>query len=94
MTCAGTRDYACWNAAAFDGHEAGRRLAAAVPAAAEALPEFDADFVARVEATASAGKAGRPGGLGRLDKSLVAVRRQVDNLLDAVADGGIGTALR
>lgn len=57
MMCAGARDYACRSAATFDGHDAGRRFAAAVLAEAAPLPEFDRAVHDKVRAAVAARRA-------------------------------------
>jgi DNA invertase Pin-like site-specific DNA recombinase len=94
MMCSGARDYACWNAATCDGSEAGRRLAAAVLAAVENLPGFDADFLARVRAAAAARQTARAEELRRLDREAAEADKELNNLLDAVAQMGGSAALR
>ena len=63
--CSGARDYACWNAATFDGHGAGPRLAAAVLAVAEGLPAFDDGFRSKARAASVARRSGRAAALAR-----------------------------
>jgi site-specific DNA recombinase len=94
MMCAGARDYACWNAATFDGREAGRRLAAAVLAAAESLPEFDDAFRTKVAAAAVARRAGRVDALRRLDRELGQADRGLANVLDSLEKVGFSPALQ
>ncbi len=94
MMCSGARDYACWNAATFDGHAAGRRVAAAVLAAVESLPEFDATFRAKVAAAAAERRAGRAEVLKRLDAQLRQTERELANVADGVASAGFSETLR
>ena len=66
MMCSGARDYTCWNAATFDGALAGRRLVEAVLSLAEALPDFDEVFLAKLEAKAHASRSSRTNDLCQL----------------------------
>jgi DNA invertase Pin-like site-specific DNA recombinase len=93
LMCAGARDYACWNAATFDGHAAGPRLAGAVLLAAESLPEFDDVFRAKVEAQVGASLSDRDGALRRLERELSQVKSEMDNLTAAIARKGFSDAL-
>lgn len=88
MMCAGARDYSCWNAATFDGYEAGRELAAAVLEAAESLPEFDDVFRAKVTAQVSARRTIRAKALDHINRELKKVDNEIRNLLDALAQFG------
>ncbi len=94
MMCAGARDYSCWNGATFNGDEAGRRFAAAILAAAEELPDFDAAFRAKAEATAAGLRSGRTEALKRLDAQLRQVKCELANVTGAVASMGFSEALR
>jgi len=94
MMCSGARDYACWNAATFDGHMAGKRIAQAVLVAAENLPEFDKVFREKVEAAAGASRAGRTETLRRLDREFGQVERDLKNVVDALAKVGLSPALQ
>jgi site-specific DNA recombinase len=94
MMCAGARDYACWNSATFDGRDAAGRLAAALLEVVESLPEFDEVFRAKVEAAALARRSGRTEALGRLNRGISQVERDLLNLLDAVAQVGFSQALQ
>jgi hypothetical protein len=94
MMCAGAREYECWNAATFDGCQAGRRIASAVLAAVESLPEFDDVFRSKVEAAACASRAGRTENLRRLDREHEQVEREIGNVVDAIAKLGFSSALQ
>ena len=94
LMCSGAREHHCWNAATFDGADAARRLAAAILALAEALPEFDASFLARVEAAAGSRRVDRDVELRRLGAEIARLDREIGNLLDAVAAAGFSSALR
>jgi len=94
MMCAGARDYSCWNGATFNGDEAGRRVATAVLAAVESLPEFDDAFRAKVEAAAGARRAGRDEALRRLDRELAQAERELANVINSLAQVGFSAALQ
>jgi len=94
MMCAGAREYACWNAATFDGHESGRRLAAAVLKYAESLPEFDSVFRAKVEAAARASRITRDEDYRRLDREIGQSERDLANVIDAIMKIGYSAALQ
>jgi site-specific DNA recombinase len=94
LMCSGCRDYTCWNAATFDGTEAGARLVAAVLSEVEALPEFDDAFRARVEAAARARRSGRADAVGRLDQGIAEAGRELSNVVDAIAQVGYSAALK
>jgi site-specific DNA recombinase len=93
LMCSGARDYACWVAATFDGAEGARRVAAALLAAVELLPEFDAAFRAEAEAAALARGVARRDELARLDAALAEADRGIENLLDNLADVGRSEAI-
>ena len=93
LMCSGARDYACWNAATFDGLEAGPRLAAAVLAVAEGLPAFDDIFRSKARAASVARRSGRAAALARLDLDIAQAGREVANLTDAVSKMGHSVAL-
>lgn len=93
MMCSGARDYACWNAATFDGSDSARRLAAAVLSAAEDLPGFDAAFRKKVEAAAADRRSGREDALRKVEANLRELGRELDNLSDAVAKMGFSPTL-
>ena len=88
MMCSGVRDYACWNAATFDGRAAAGRLAAALLSAAESLPDFDEAFLAKVAEAASARSSGRAAALERLGKELAQAERESANLVESLAKMG------
>jgi DNA invertase Pin-like site-specific DNA recombinase len=94
LMCSGVREYRCWDAATFDGADAGRRLAKAILALAEALPDFDEAFRARVEAGTRARRSAREEALGRLNREAEAAERELCNLVDAVARIGFSAALQ
>lgn len=94
MMCAGARDYSCWNAATFDGHEAGERIARAVLANAENLPEFNEVFRQKVEAAAGASRAGRTETLRRLERESAQVERELRNVVDALVVVGLNPTLQ
>ncbi len=94
LMCSGTRDYRCWNAATFDGAEAARRIAGAVLALAESLPEFDESFRSRVEAKAGASRDAKAGDLARLDGEIRRVGIELANLSDAFARTGFSPTLQ
>lgn len=94
LMCSGARLYACWNAATFDGGEAGPRLAAAVLAVAEGLPAFDGAFRSRAQAASVARRSARAATLVRLDLDIAQAGREVANLTDAVSRMGFSEALR
>ena len=93
LMCSGTREYACWNAATFNGALAGRSLAEAVLSLAEGLPDFDDVFLAKVEAAAMVHRSAREEILRRLDRDLDATEKEVSNLTDAFARVGYSEAL-
>jgi DNA invertase Pin-like site-specific DNA recombinase len=93
LMCAGARDHACWNGASFDGAAAGRRVAAAVLAAAEALPAFDDVFRGKVRAAAEARGSAQAERLRELAREVPAVAREVANAADSLARIGFSPAL-
>ena len=94
MMCSGARDYACWNAATFDGRKAAGLLAGALLSAVESLPDFDEAFRAKVETAAIARRSGRAEALGRLNRGIAQVERELSNIADAVAGGMFSPTLR
>lgn len=94
MMCAGARDYACWNAATFDGRMAGERIAQAVLAAADNLPAFDEVFRRKVEDAAGASRAGRTETLRRLERESAQVERELKNVVDALVVVGLNPTLQ
>ena len=94
LMCSGAKDYACWNGATFDGAQGARRMAEAVLALAESLPDFDGDFLCRVESEARARASADADAMGRLARECEGAGRELANLLDAVARMGFSPALQ
>jgi site-specific DNA recombinase len=88
MMCSGSRDYRCWNAATFDGYDAGRRLSQAILAEIGRLPDFDKTFTAKLKAHAEARHSSRASALAEVGAQLVDVLAQIDRVTDAIARAG------
>jgi len=93
LMCSGVREYACWNAATFDGALAGRRLAEAVLSLAESLPDFDEAFRAKVEEKARDRRSAGADASARVTREAEAAAQELANLPDAVARMGYSPAL-
>jgi hypothetical protein len=93
MMCSGARDYKCWNASTFDGHDAARRIARAVLAMAESFPDFDADFLAHVEESIKSRKFSRASELSRLDERIAGIGRELSNLVEVLGRVGFSETL-
>jgi len=94
LMCSGARDYACWNAATFDGALAARRMAEAILSLAESLPDFDEVLQSKVESEARARQSACKDLMGRLVREAEAAGRELSNLLDAVARMGYSPGLQ
>ncbi|OWK41230.1 hypothetical protein FRUB_04593 [Fimbriiglobus ruber] len=88
MLCSGAVDYRCWNGVSFDGPEAARRIVSAVLGMVEALPEFDAEFAAKVREQIATGTAARDTERARLDRELDTLVHQIENVTAAIAAVG------
>lgn len=89
MMCAQARDYACWNAATFDGMIAGERILAAVLDAVASLPEFDETFRAKVEAKVREQSSRRSADLQAAEAERSVLVAEIRNLVEAIKGGGL-----
>jgi len=94
LMCSGAREYRCWDAATFDGTEAARRIAQAVLALSETLPEFDDAFRTKVEMKAGARRSARTDDLRRLGEEIAQVDRELTNVSDSFAKIGFSPVSR
>lgn len=86
LMCSGAREYRCWVGTTFHGPLAAERIAAAVFAEVQSLPEFDSillDEMRREMAAARATVDGRLAGLSREAQTLTRQIRSTTNLLVA-----------
>jgi DNA invertase Pin-like site-specific DNA recombinase len=88
MMCSGCRDYRCWNAATFDGYDAGRRLSQAILAEISRLPDFDKTFIAKLKAHVEVRRSSRGSDLARVGEQLDDVLIQIDRVTDAITRAG------
>ncbi len=87
LMCKNSRDRQCWNAVGFDGELAATKIATAISTALFELDGFESQFAAMLAAAPDRldGRAGRWAALLESEESL---RKQGDNLMDAIAQRG------
>jgi hypothetical protein len=93
MMCSGSREYRCWNAVTCDGFDAARRLAQAILAEINTLPDFDAAFRDKVRTQLDARNSARTTELTRLNEDLKDVCGQINRITEAIAQLGVSDAL-
>jgi hypothetical protein len=88
MVCSGAQQYKCWNSLALNGGQAGRKLAAAILAEAQALPEHDACFLEMVRRKMEAARDREGHRRQELQRRREEVARQISRVTDAIAEAG------
>ncbi|MEX0701797.1 MAG: recombinase family protein, partial [Planctomycetales bacterium] len=94
LMCTGAREHRCWNGATIDGPFAAEKIATAVLAELEKLPEFDEAFVAAVNEEALRLDADRTERLAVLDRDAARLEREVENLVAFVRHGDSSERIR
>jgi DNA invertase Pin-like site-specific DNA recombinase len=84
LKCSGNQNYQCWNAAEVNGAMAGKKLAEAILARIEALPDFDPAFLAKAHAEWQVQADGRKARLGELMRRKHDLDLQAERLADAI----------
>jgi site-specific DNA recombinase len=93
LMCTGAREWRCWNSVSFDGALAAKRLVEAITAELFKLDGFDAQLRALVEQARAAG-GDREARLEHLRREAEELRRQRENVADAIAQLGLSPALK
>jgi DNA invertase Pin-like site-specific DNA recombinase len=88
MVCSGAQQYKCWNSLALNGGQAGRKLAAAILAEAQALPEHDACFLDMVRRKTEAARDQEGHRRQELQRRREELARQISRVTDAIAAAG------
>jgi DNA invertase Pin-like site-specific DNA recombinase len=86
MMCSGARDMRCWNGVTFDGVQGASLLCKAILDRIEALPNFDATFLAMVRQDLIEGMADREQELAQLAGELEAVKAKAKRIQDSIAE--------
>jgi hypothetical protein len=93
LMCSGSRNYVCWNAITVSRPMAVERIAAAVLARIDSLPEFDSTFNALVRAEVQRRQAAHAGLLQDLGRRQASLDRASDNIGAAIRDAGASPIL-
>lgn len=93
LVCSGAADYKCWNAITFDGCLGRRQLTAAIIQAIESLPEFDGHFRHQVEEALKQRHGDYCAQFNAIETKLQKIERQIDNVVQFIANGSGSTAL-
>jgi hypothetical protein len=93
LVCSGTADYKCWNAIGFDGPLGSRKLIEAIVAAIEMLPEFDDIFQDQVNEALQRRHNQGAEQVEMVEGRLKNIDRQIDNIVQVIAQGTSSTAL-
>jgi len=87
LMCQGARKYSCWNGASIDGPLAASKLADAVGAEIESLPDFDSSYRALIEEQAKESDSNRQAKLRDLRRDIDQADREIQNLLNFIRSG-------
>ena len=88
LMCSGSREHKCWNGATFDGPWAAGKLADAILAEIESLPEFESTFLADLRREMNAQESERSARLRELDGRQKTLIRGKENILEAIRQSG------
>ena len=88
MMCNGAREHKCWNAMTVDGPTLARTIADKIRTQIELLPDFDNAWVQQLQTEAAQLAGANDRSLQELLSDRAKVDREIENLLNLVADGG------
>jgi DNA invertase Pin-like site-specific DNA recombinase len=88
LMCSGARSYQCWNGATFDAVAAATKMATAIFDTMAALPDFDPAFVELVRQQSSLLEDSRHTEILELERKLLKIDRELDNLMTSLKDLG------
>lgn len=94
LMCNGAREYKCWNGITVDGPLATDKISAAVLAEIEALPDFDAAFLGKVEERAKCADEHRSKHLRDLSAKLNRIERELANVTKFILSGTDSPTIR
>ena len=85
LKCSGNQNYLCWNGLEVNGAMVGQKLAAAILAAIEALPDFDLTFFEKIQTEWRKQEEGRSGHVQELLRKQRDLHQQIERTTDAIA---------
>jgi len=94
LMCRGAHDYRCWNAVTADGPLSARKIAAAVQAEIESLPDFDEAFLTMVNQEALRADGAREGRCAKLANQVSHLERQIQHLVAFIREGDTSARIR
>ncbi len=87
LMCDGARKYKCWNGITFDGPSAAQKVSEAILHELRQLEDFDPMFLDKVNKESRLLDASRDDLLKTVNRELVAVRREIENLMKFIRGG-------
>jgi len=87
LMCSGSSRYACWNGISIGGPLAARKMADAILAAIETVPEYDDTFLSTINEEAARLDSDRNRKRSELERNATAIDRQIDNLVVFIREG-------
>jgi site-specific DNA recombinase len=88
LMCSGSRNYVCWNSITVFGPMAAERIADAVRARIDSLPDFEVTFTALVHAEIQRRQAAQSGLVKDLDRRQADLDRSSTNIGSAIREAG------
>jgi hypothetical protein len=99
LSCAGVKDYCCWNTTSVNGKRAADRLADAIIGEVMALSDFDDVFLQELKQQSDCARSDRQKQQRALEERIQKLRDQIDRLTDSIAENegsskGLNSALK